>query len=104
MNFYKHSELYFENNWNYFLLCDQQYCNESILHLLKNIDETIGLRETKILQEGKHSTVMRIKIGDRYFVVKRYDIKGFLHNLKHRLRSSRALKSWFRCRSCGPCK
>lgn len=46
------------------------------------------------LKKGNTSTVMQLEIGNDYYVVKRYNLKGPLHRLKRMFNRSRAERSW----------
>lgn len=48
----------------------------------------------KALKRGGSSTVAEVQLGERKLVVKRYNIKGFVHWLKRFWRPSRAWHSW----------
>ncbi|MBN1684144.1 MAG: lipopolysaccharide core heptose(I) kinase RfaP [Gammaproteobacteria bacterium] len=50
--------------------------------------------QPNLLKDGDTSTVTKYHIGDQYFVMKRYNIKGFWHGLKRAFQKSRAQKSW----------
>lgn len=55
--------------------------------------DTLLARGT-LLKDGGASTVALIKFEGRDYVLKRYNIKGFVHGLKRLFRPSRAHKSW----------
>jgi tRNA A-37 threonylcarbamoyl transferase component Bud32 len=47
---------------------------------------------------GDTSTVGVVTVDDKKFVVKRYNLRGFLYSLKKMFRKSRALRSWHNSR------
>jgi tRNA A-37 threonylcarbamoyl transferase component Bud32 len=62
--------------------------------LLRNPDRALADGDTRFFKNGYGSTVGRIRIDDRDFVVKRYNIKGLWHALKRCSRATRAARSW----------
>jgi len=48
----------------------------------------------KVLKGGNTTTVAEVVIDDRIYVVKRYNIKKFVHGLRRLFRLGRAYKSW----------
>lgn len=48
----------------------------------------------ELLKQGNTATVARIRLGEAMWVVKRYNIKGFVHALSCALRPTRAWHSW----------
>ncbi|MDT8429308.1 MAG: lipopolysaccharide kinase InaA family protein [Pseudomonadales bacterium] len=48
----------------------------------------------RMLKNGNSSTVVQVSLDGRDYVVKRYNIKSFLHGLSRLLRPSRAWRSW----------
>lgn len=61
--------------------------------LLANPDAAIAAGEQ--LKDGGSSTVACVEAGGRRLVIKRYNIKGFLHWLRRFWRPSRAWHSWY---------
>lgn len=65
---------------------------ELLAPLLADPDAAIAAGQP--LKLGGSSTVARVEVGDRVLVLKRYNIKGFMHWLKRFWRPSRAWHSW----------
>jgi len=64
------------------------------IHFLNNPDSAFNHRTTKILKYGLSSTVVKVTLDCREFVVKRYNMKNFWHRLRRCLRTTRASSSW----------
>jgi tRNA A-37 threonylcarbamoyl transferase component Bud32 len=75
-------------------LYDRDYQSGELLHFLKHPDVIMAKADTQILKDGRSSTVAKIKIDNRFYVVKRYNMKGIGHWLRRCLRPSRASHSW----------
>lgn len=75
-------------------LYDRDYASESFFELLKNPEAPFTNLNTEFLKKGRSSTVIKIKNGDRTFVIKRYNMKNILHWLRRMFRPSRASRSW----------
>ena len=69
-------------------------CFESInlSRFMQNIDEIINAGE--ILKRGNTCFVSKIEVGNKPYVVKRYNHKGTWHSLRHTLKRGRARKCW----------
>lgn len=88
------SAFYRMDNLTALMMLDRQYQSESFLRFLKNPESFFAKPETEILKAGNSSTVAKIKIDDKYFVIKRYNMKSFFHWLRRAFRASRAQQSW----------
>lgn len=55
----------------------------------------VAIEAGKALKLGGSSTVAEVQLGERKLVVKRYNIKSFMHWLKRFWRPSRAWHSWY---------
>jgi len=75
-----------------FMLCRRDVYSSEMAAFLENPDYFI--QQGEMLKDGRSCTVVKIKIGDCYFVVKRYNLKNIFHRLKKFWRESRAVKSW----------
>ncbi len=76
------------------IMVDREYQSENFLHFLKHPDIYFAKSDTQLLKAGGSSTVVKIRIDQRFFVVKRYNIKDMFHWLRRCIRPSRAVKSW----------
>lgn len=79
-------------SWKYFLVYNRDEHSEEMVSFLNNPD--LFIKQGRMLKDGNSSTVVKVKINKRNFVVKRYNIKNFKHAMKRCLRHSRAWKSW----------
>lgn len=77
-----------------FIMYDRDYETPEFEQVLRNPDAIFGDNNTEILKSGRSATVAKIKINDKTLVIKRYNVKGFLHWLRRCLRESRAANSW----------
>jgi tRNA A-37 threonylcarbamoyl transferase component Bud32 len=73
---------------------DRDYESEELLQFLKNPEAIFSAHDTEVLKAGRSSTVVKIKLADRYFVLKRYNIKNVSHGLRRCLRATRAANGW----------
>lgn len=62
--------------------------------MLENPEEFFA-KEHIVLKRGRSATVIRVRIGDHDWVIKRYNIKNFFHRIKRAFSISRAKKSWY---------
>lgn len=79
-------------SWKYFIVYNRDEHSEEMVSFLDNPD--IFIQQGRMLKDGNSSTVAIVKISNRNYVVKRYNIKNFKHAMKRILRHSRAWKSW----------
>jgi tRNA A-37 threonylcarbamoyl transferase component Bud32 len=73
---------------------DRDYESGEFLRFLKNPEAIFSWPETELLKAGGSSTVAKIKIDDRFYVMKRYNIKDSTHWLRRCLRPTRAATGW----------
>ncbi|MES2217426.1 MAG: lipopolysaccharide kinase InaA family protein [Pseudomonadota bacterium] len=73
---------------------DRDYESAELLQLLKAPEAIFTSPDTEILKSGRSATVVKIKLDDKYFVLKRYNMKNALHLLRRCLRPTRAANSW----------
>lgn len=81
-------------DWRTFGVYDRSYAHPEFLNFLKNPDLVFQHPDAKILKAGRSSTVIKIKLDKRDFVIKRYNIKNFWHQVRRSLRATRAAVSW----------
>jgi tRNA A-37 threonylcarbamoyl transferase component Bud32 len=82
------------SSWSRRCVYIRQYHSAELLTLLANPEQFFKKNAGEILKDGNSSTVMRISIGNRDMVIKRYNIKGFFHWLRRMLKPSRAANAW----------
>jgi tRNA A-37 threonylcarbamoyl transferase component Bud32 len=73
---------------------DRDYESTEFLRFLKNPEVFFASSDTELLKAGGSSTVAKIKIDDRYYVMKRYNIKDSSHWLRRCMRPTRAATGW----------
>ena len=79
-------------SWNQYLVCDRNFYTEEFAGFIADPNTLVDAG--RVLKDGNSATVSQVVLGDRNFVVKRYNIKNFRHRLKRCLRPSRAWTSW----------
>ncbi len=57
-------------------------------------DESILMSEGEVIKNEKGHLIVKIKIMDRYFFVKKYRIKNIFHGISRLIKKTRALNSW----------
>ena len=57
-------------------------------------DESILISEGEVIKNEKGHLIVKIKIMDRDFVVKKYRIKNIFHGISRLIKKTRALNSW----------
>lgn len=77
----------------YFAIFDKAFCKQTkALDLICSIDKLMD--EGQILKKGNTCYVSRLTWNEKDIVVKRYNHKGFIHSLRHTIKSSRARRGW----------
>jgi tRNA A-37 threonylcarbamoyl transferase component Bud32 len=76
------------------MIYDKQYQSPAFLSVLQNPDKIFTDPHTTILKNGRSSTVAKISIDNRFFVIKRYNLKNISHWLRRCLRATRAKTAW----------
>jgi len=72
----------------------KKYQSPHFLNVLYNPDKVFSDPNTVFLKKGRSTTVAKIKIDDRFFVIKRYNLKNSIHWLRRCLRETRAKAAW----------
>ncbi|MDA1369188.1 MAG: hypothetical protein O2971_00290 [Proteobacteria bacterium] len=75
-----------------FVVYDRAIHSDELTQFIENPDSYIA--ESNIIKAGNTSTVAQITIGNRDYVLKRYNIKNFWHGIIRLLQPSRAYHSW----------
>lgn len=76
------------------IMYDRNYFSPELANFFKDPDVIFEHKNTQILKDGRTSTVARVIIDNRAFVVKRYNIKDNWHLLRRCLRETRAASTW----------
>lgn len=66
----------------------------ALLELMRDPEAVLQKAPTKDLKLDHTTTVLQVKLDGQWFVVKRYNVKGWWHFLTHCWRRSRAMKTW----------
>lgn len=81
-----------EQGSSFFCIYDRTMHSTELDRFIGNPDNFIDTRQ--LLKDGNSSTVAKIRIGERNYVLKRYNIKSFWHGISRAFRPSRAYHSW----------
>ena len=81
-----------DRDWGTFKVWDREYDSAALRQLLRNPDSY--LESSRLLKEGRTSTVGVVRIDNRALLIKRYNIKSAWHAVKRALRQTRAAVSW----------
>ena len=79
-------------SWNDFMVCERNSYHGEMKRLLSDPDLIIS--SSKLLKDGRSSTVALAEVNGKRIVIKRYNIKNFIHALKRCARNTRAWSSW----------
>lgn len=82
------------NKINKSMMYDRGYESSEFIHFLQNPEKFLNQPTTVFLKPGRSSTVAKVIVDKREFVVKRYNIKDTWHWFRRCLRLTRAVKSW----------
>lgn len=80
------------HDWKKQGMCDREYAGEEMLYFLQHPDEVIA--KSQMLKAGRSATVIKANLDGREFVIKRYNLKNWLHRLRRCLRPTRAHSAW----------
>lgn len=72
----------------------RDYSSRELDEIIACPEKSLSFPETRFLKKGNSSTVWLTHVGGHSLVIKRYNIKGWLHGIKLALSRSRAAKSW----------
>jgi len=81
-----------EQGSSFFYIYDRSIHSPELDRFIADPDSFID--EKQLLKDGNSSTVAMIKINERNYVLKRYNIKSFWHGISRAFRPSRAHHSW----------
>ena len=86
------TEFVCHKKWKRFMVCNRDNFSQKMSHLLDNPDQHMDSGE--LIKAGNTATLALVKVDERVVVIKRYNIKNFLHGLRRFFRPSRAWVSW----------
>jgi tRNA A-37 threonylcarbamoyl transferase component Bud32 len=75
-------------------MLDKTFASAEMENFLTHPDLFIHHPDSIILKAGRSTTVAKIRIGEQFFVVKRYNVKSAWHWLRRCFRTTRAEKCW----------
>ncbi len=78
-----------------FTLCKRASYTPAMAAFLKDPDVAFDVPGASMLKRGNTASVVRFKVDGRDLVVKRYNVKNFVHGLRLAFKKSRADRSWF---------
>jgi hypothetical protein len=81
-------------DWRSFRVYDRELASPGLLALLADPDASLLHPGARYLKQGNTCTLWLVTVGGRQLVVKRYNIKGFVHRISRALRRTRAATSW----------
>ncbi len=81
-----------EQGASFFYVYDRSIHSAELERFIANPDSFID--EQRLLRDGNSSTVALVRIDERNYVLKRYNIKSFWHGISRAFRPSRAHHSW----------
>jgi tRNA A-37 threonylcarbamoyl transferase component Bud32 len=86
------------------MVCDRAMASPEMLEFLADPDASLQQVGSKYLKQGNTCTLWQARAGQYALVVKRYNIKGFVHRFSRLFRATRAAVSWknaHRLEMCG---
>jgi tRNA A-37 threonylcarbamoyl transferase component Bud32 len=75
-------------------MVDRHYCFPELNRVLKEPDSAFLHASAMLLKDGHSSTVVKVTLDNKDYVVKRYNVKSIWHFLRRALRETRATRSW----------
>lgn len=82
------------NQWRSFGIYERRYEGPDLRNFMTNPESAFNNLSAKILKAGNSATVIKLRMDDRDYVVKRYNLKDTWHRLRRCLRQTRAATSW----------
>lgn len=79
--------------WDRLIRCQESYYSEAMRVLLDNLDQAIH-HAPVLLKKGNSSTVVKLLVNEEEVVIKRANLRNFLHSLRRLFQPSRAKKNW----------
>ena len=81
-------------DWRSFRVYDRELASPGLLALLADPDASLQYPDARYLKQGNTCTLWSTTVDGRQLVVKRYNIKGFMHRISRSMRRTRAATSW----------
>ena len=73
---------------------NRSYEGPQLLAFLKNPESAFSPVYAKLLKSGNSATVVKVRLDNRDYVIKRYNMKNIWHRLRRIFRETRAVSSW----------
>lgn len=73
---------------------DRHYAGPEFMELIKDPELAFSHASLTMLKNGRSTTVVKVTLDNKDYVVKRYNMKNVIHRLRRCLRPTRAMKSW----------
>ncbi len=83
-----------QKDWRSYAVYDRRYANPELMAFLADPEALFQHQSAVVLKAGRSSTVIKIKINEMEWVIKRYNIKNIWHRLRRLLRHTRAYTTW----------
>lgn len=82
------------HTWQTYGMYNRHYEAPELMKFLSNPESAFQNSHRKVLKKGRSATVIRVRLDNRDYVVKRYNMKNIWHWLRRCLRQTRASSSW----------
>ena len=79
-------------SWNSYMVCERNFYHGEMKKLIADPDSVID--SSRLLKDGNSASVALAEVNGKLLVIKRYNIKNFIHALKRCPRNTRAWLSW----------
>jgi heptose I phosphotransferase len=73
-------------------IANKDYDLEKFIRIIN--DESLLLKNGELIKNEEGHLIVKLKINDRYFYIKKYRIKSFFHAFSRLLKETRAFNSW----------
>lgn len=83
-----------EKTKRYHFVCLRKRATPELLNLLRDPEKFSNEHEVKWIKKGNTCSLFTVNIDNKLLVVKRYNVKGLMHQLRNSLQESRAVRSW----------
>jgi tRNA A-37 threonylcarbamoyl transferase component Bud32 len=80
--------------WNYRGMIDRERMQPEMMQFLQSPDMIFQSSKSKMLKNGRSSTVIKVNLDGMDYVIKRYNMKNTWHWLRRCLRHTRARRAW----------
>lgn len=82
------------DTWHTIGMMNRKALTPALSQLLQHPDTAFTHPTMKMLKNGRSSTVVKVTIDNKDYVVKRYNLKNLWHRLRRSLRATRAMMCW----------